>query len=455
MKRVFALIMALCLFAAMLPMAVMADTTPTETVPAETVPAETVPAETVPAATASVKVAFENSVASDFSIAVEPGATAYVVTDEALQFVKWTGAEAPTDKFVKLEMSAEGTILTVTMNNINVDSQGTAYTSHAIEFPQGEYAVVLNVVGENKIVEKNSACIKYNNAGGMTISGEGKLIMEVPGAASGAIWANGGDLLIKNANVDFAITPGNNSKHHAIYSSKGSVAFENSKINVNTFGGQLVFVGNGAAKVGRYTLDEATDRFITVKDCEIIANIKSTIFASTNPAVISNSTMTITKTSSSNNMFDPAPVLEGEYTAIAGLAKNADKPEKLKVYDEKKLGSYTYFHMVPGIVNLLPTEPEVTIPEVTVPEVTVPEVTVPEVTEPATQPATEATEPATQPTTEATTPATTEATTPATDDVDDTTSGSPLKIVLIAMIALVVVAGAGLGVLFYIRKKKA
>ena len=440
MKKLFTLVLALCLLAGIM-------------------------AVTASAEAAAVKVSFENSTAADFSLTIEPGATAYVTSDDAKQLIKWTEAEAPTDKFVKLELSADGATLNTTLKNIDVDSSsGTAYTTHALEFAAGSYAVVLNLQGENKIRELNSACIKFNNDGGMTITGEGKLTLNIgdteagiTGSASGAIWANGGNLTIKNTQLDATINSPGSAKHHVIYSCKGSVAFEGSKLNINTQGGQLVFTGNGAAKVGRYTLDPATDRFITVKDCDIVANIKLTLFESTTASTISNSTVKITKSSSSDSMFVPAPKFEGEYTAIAGLAKNAEKLDKLKVYDEKKLGSYTYFYMVPGIVQLLPTEPEVTVPEVTTPEETTPEATTPQETTPETT-APEVTTPETKPVENKPVESQPAETTPnATEPVDTDTEegGSPLKVVLIILVALIVVAGGAFGVLLYLKKKKA
>lgn len=437
MKKLFALVLTLCLLAGLMAVTASAEAT-------------------------AVKVKFENSTAADFSLTVEPGATAYVTSDDAKQFIKWTETEAPTDKFIKLELSADGATVNVTMKNIDIDSSGTAYTSHAIEFPAGEYAVVLNLEGESTMLEQNSASIKYNNDGGMTITGDGTLNLKQNGSASGAIWANGGDMLIKNTKVNFTVTPGNNSKHHAIYSCKNDVIFEGSKINLQIEGGSLAYLGNGAAKVGRYTLDTSTDRFITVKDCDITASCKSAVFASVNPATISNTTMKITKNTSSNVIFEPAPKFEGDFSAIAGLAKNAEKLDKLKVYDEKKLGSYTYFYMVPGIVELLPTEPEVTVPEVTTPEETTPEVTTPEATTPeATTP--EATTPvATTPnnnnnsgnnatTPDETNPATTA---PAAEDEAEEEGGNALTVILIILVVMIVAAGGTFGVILYLKKKK-
>ncbi len=433
MKRVFALIMALCLFAALLPMTVMAEA-PTE-----------------------VKVKFYNGVAKDFTLTINAGDTAYVVPDDNKEIIKWTEEEAPADNFLKMEYVVEETAtLKATFSNFVVDqTEAGGYTCHGIWFQGGEYAVAIELIGENSMTHGKSACIKSENSGGMTITGAGSMSMnigtaEAVGSASGALWTNGGNLLIKDTTMNFTVFASASAKHHSILSAQGNVTIENCKINTSTLGGQLVYTGLATDRNVRYTLDPNPERFIKIKDSEIIGKAGKTFFESVNPVTIENCTMKLTLSGSSGPAFSPAPVFEGDFTAIAGLAKNAEKLDKLKEYNEKKLASYTYLYVVPGIVDLLPTEPttEATEPEVTIPEVTIPEVTVPQVTEPkVTTP--KVTEP------KETTPATTEATTPATDDVDDTTSGNPLMVVLIVMIALLVVAAATIGVLFYIRKKKA
>jgi hypothetical protein len=280
-------------------------------------------------------------------------------------------------------------------------------------------------------------------------------------AASGAFWGNAGDLSIKDVTLNFAVDPGSNSAHHCIFMAKGSVTMENVKIPSSSVrGGAMIFIGTtdkeaGGTGKGRSTLSTDVNRTITIKNCDITATSGTgSLCRAAAPAKISNSTLKLTKTSSSgNNIFVPAPVFEGDFTAIAGLAKNAEKLDKLKYYQEGKLGSYTYIYAVPGIVELLPTEPttEPTEPEVTVPETTAPEVTVPETT-PATTPATTPNE--TQPAQTNPVETTPNATEPAgTDKVEE--GGNPLKVVLIVMIALVVAAGAAFGVIFYLKKKKA
>ena len=448
MKRVFALILALCLFAALLPMTVLADTTEPTTAATEAVE--------IPEAPESVKVKIYNGVAKDFTLTLNNGDEVYLVAgEENIDLIKWTEAEAPADNFVKFVYSTETGVLSTTFSNLVVDqTQAGGYTCHGIWYQGGEYAVEIELIGTNSMTHGKSACIKNENAGGMTITGEGSMTMtigsaEVVGSASGALWINGGDLLIKNTTMNFTVYASESAKHHAILSGKGNVTIEGCKITTDTLGGQLVFTGLHTDKNVRYTLDTDPERFVKVKDCEITATANKTIFESFNPVTIENSTLKVTLKGSSGPAFSPAPVFEGDYTAIAGLRKNAEKLDKLKEYSEKKLASYTYIYIVPGIVDLLPTEPTTEATEA--PTLPATEPTVPEITEPK---VTEATTPAT---TEATTPATTEATTPATDanDVDDTTSGSPLKIVLIVMIALVVVAAAGIGALVIIRKKKA
>ena len=430
---------------------------------------------TVSAADPTVTVGFSNiATEKRFSVDVAPGETKYVTTNDAKEFVAWTDAAAPADKFVKLEYPTDGkATLKVTLKNINADCTSTAYKSPCIEFKAGEYAVAIDVVGENTLTHGNSACIFYEAAKGLTISGAGTLTLNNSASVDGSIWARGGDLLLKNTKINFKLTVDNTSVHNAILSAKGNVNIEGCKINSETTGGALVFMGTMTDKEGRYTLDTATDRFVKIKDSEIVHKSSVRGFSTKTPVSISNSTMTmtLTKTTNSTALFTVAPTFEGDYTAIAGLAKNAEKLDKLKVFDAKKLGSYTYFHMVPGIVQLLPTEPptQPTEPEATTPDATTPDATTPNATTPdATTP--DATTPdATTP--DATTP---DATTPdeskpaqdnkpdeskpATDTdttgQDEQQSGNALKVVLIIVIVLLVAAGATVGVLFYLKKKK-
>ena len=473
MKKVLALILVLCLMASVLPMAVLADPTepavtePATTEPATTEPAATEPAATEPAAPAiTVSVRFYDANQKSFTLTLAPGTPAYVTAGEDMIITKWTdSANAPADNFVKFELVAgETAVVKATFQNFVADSAAAGgYTKHAIEFRKGEtpYNVEIELIGENAITHSRSACLKYSNEGTMTITGEGSLTLKLDGAASGALWGNGGDLYVKNTTLNLQVLTDpestNNSAHHGIFMAMGSVVLENVKITSFARGGSMVYIGTtdkeagGGDGSGRSTPSKDVTRTITIKDCDITSTTRTgaTLY-SAGPAKISNSTLKLTKNSSSGkNIFVPAPEFEGDFTAIAGLAKNAEKLDKLKEYNPNKLSSYTYLYAVPGIVSLLPTEPtiEVTIPAATEPEETEPEITTPVVTQPKeTEP--EVTEP------EVTTPATTEATTPDVVD-DDTTSGSSLKIVLIVIIALIVVAGGALVALLFIRKKRA
>ena len=146
----------------------------------------------------------------------------------------------------------------------------------------------------------------------------------------------------------------NNSAHHGIFMATGSVTLENMKSNSFARGGSMVYLGTtdkeaGSGK-GRSTPTTDETRTITVKNCNITSTTRTgATFLSAAPAKISGSTLKLTKNSSSGKtIFVPAPQLEGNYTAIAGLAKNADKPDKLKEYAEGKLGSYTYILVTPA-----------------------------------------------------------------------------------------------------------
>ena len=429
MKRLFALLLALCLTVGLLPMAAMAE------------------------APAEVKVKFYNGTAPDFTLTIPAGDTAYVVENDAKELIKWTETDAPTDKFIKLEL-AEST-LKVTMNNVNVDlTEAGGYTCHGIWFQAGDYGVDIDLVGTNSITHGNSACIKYENNGNNTITGAGSLEITQNGSAAGAIWSQGGDMTVKNTNLKFTINSGPSALHHAFYMAKGSITIEGTKIEALTMGGRLVYFGTTTAKTGRYTLDTDESRKLVIKDSEIVAKAGQTSLETASPATIINSTVKITLTGSSGPAIAPAPTIEGEYTAIAGLAKNAEKLDKLKEYSEKKLGSYTYVYIVPGKVDLLPTTEPTTEP------------TTAPTTEPTEAPTTEATE---APTTEATKPV--EATKPTTADKNEATkpadkddnktdkgeetSGNPLKVILIILIALVVLGGGAVAVILILRNKNA
>ena len=176
-------------------------------------------------------------------------------------------------------------------------------------------------------------------------------------------------------------------------------------------------------------------------------------FAAAAPAKISNTTVTVTKTSSSGRaIFVPAPTFEGDYTVIGGLAKNANNFSKLKVYQPSKIGSYTFIYAVPGIQDLIPTEPTTAPTEP------------PVVTQPATEPTEEtlppvATNPATTPneTTPATTPsqaAPVETTPDATEPADtQENGGNPIVAVMITVLVMVGLAAAAVVVLIILKKK--
>ena len=418
-------------------------------------------------------------------LTIKPGDPAkYITTNAEGKMTEWTDtANAPTDNFVKLDYPADGAAkLKVTLKNVYINGQGTsdAYQAPAMEFGAGDYAIDMELVGVNKILDGCSAGIKYQASKGMTITGAGSLDINLNGSAAGALWVAGGDLLIKNTTMNFSVLQGNHSLHHAIFADKGNVAIEGSKITSVTDGGSLVYLGTtddiaGKEGAGRFTLTTDTNRTIKIKNSEIDVKINQNrnAFNSASSAVISNTTLKITLGTSNGPIFSPVPTFEGEYTAIAGLAKNAEKLDKLKVFEPKKTSSYTYFYMVPGVVELLPTtaptEPEATKPNATQPDATQPDATQPDATQPdATQP--DATQPdAIQPDeskpadngTKETSPVENKPgeTKPATDTnttgQDEEGPNKTLKIVLIIVIVVVVAAGGTLAVLLVLKKKKA
>ncbi len=456
MKKALVLILALCLIAGMLSFTAMAEETPAP---------EGTTAPTGPQVTFFYGVGSDGK-ATRFSLYLQPGVPAYVTAGDDKVITQWTDtANAPTDKFIKLEYAADTATVKATFNNFVADASAagkTGYTCHAVEFKTNDveaYDVVVELVGNNAITNSNSSCLKHTNNGTMTITGSGSLTLTQTGAAPAALWSFGNGLIIKDTTVNINVEYGSSNQHHNILVSKGNATFENAKISaISKNGSSVVFLGLPQTKNASKTVDPATDRFITVKGCDITATLKAAVFESTNPATITNSTLTATKTSASNGydeLFVPSPTFEGEYTALAGLAKNANNPEKLKAYAPGKLRSYTFFSLVPYIVETTPPTTEATEPvEATQPDNN--DATQPDNND-ATQPTTEATEPvgATQPTTEATQPETQAPTTEATEpvDTDGKSSGSPLKVVVIIIIVLVVLAGAAVAALFILKKK--
>ena len=428
MKKIISLLLALCLLMALLPMSALAE-------------------EAVP----NIK-CFNGPNKSNFSIT--PSATpSYIVSKADKTFVKWTGAEAPADNYVKFELIA-GTpaVVKATFHNFdiyNVDAGG--YTCHSIEFQAAAYDVEIVLEGKNSMVHGNSSSIKCTNVGNTTISGPGSMYLEQKDQASACLWVWDGDLLIKDTTLSLKVYPEGSpgSAHQAILSSTGNVTIEKCKITSDTMGGSLVWMGPRDSRNSRQNITDDTSRIITIKDCELDIKVNTgAAFASAAPAVISNTTMKVIKGSSSGRaIFVPAPTFEGEHTVIAGLAKNADKMDKLKEYQASKVGSYTYVYLVPGIQNLLPTEPTtepteppaVTQPADTTPVETKPAETKPAETKPAaTQP--KETQPATQPT----------ETTPVEDDA---TTGNPFQVVMITVLAMVGLAGIAVVALILLKKK--
>ncbi len=409
--RILCVFVAICLMASLLPLTVLAEDP-------------------------SVVVNFTNPEESDsFSVTVAPGESKFVITNADKKFVMWTEENPPADNFIKLEYPADGkATLQVTLNNIDAFSSSQFFKRPSIAFTPGEYSVVINLVGNNKLTNSLSSCIFYEGIKNMTITGPGNLTMLNTSSVDGSIWGRGGDLLIQDTTLDITVTSSTNSNHNAILLASGNVTLDKVKITYSLTGGCLVFMGTFTEKVGRKTVDTATDRFITIKDSEISGSANLCSFRSTTPCTIINSTLTIIKNSTRAKIcpeyaiFCPAPNLEGEYTALAGMAKS---PEKAKEFNVKKLESYTYFSLTPGKAETVPETTVATIPETTV--ATIPETTV------------------------ATTPETTVDTTPdvTTDAAADNNSGTPMKIVFIIAAALIVAAGGAAGVILYTKKKKA
>ncbi len=428
MKKALTLVLAVLLLIGLLPMTVMAE----EAAPLSTDQAQ-------------VQIYYGEKQKFDLTLSADTGA-AYITVNESGIPAKWEGAEAPADKFVKFEyVAGEPATVKATFQNYNVDLTEfitKGYVYYAFNFLASDtlYNVEIELIGENSITQSAPACIANSSQGTMTITGPGSLSLKSTGFTNGCIQGYGGDLIIKDTtlNLQVELPEGTNAKHHGIYMNIGSVIMEGAKITSKTRGGSVVWLGDATAKTPRATVTTDTERKIILKNCEISAESHSgTHFVSASPAEVSGCTITMKKTATGKAMFDPAPNFVGDYTAVGGLLKNADNPEKLKPYKPSQMSSYGFMSVVPYIVE---TEAPTT-----------------EATEPETEPTTEATQPvdATLPTTEATQPETQAPTTEATQpvDTDGESSGSPLKVVVIIIVVLVVLAGAAVAALFILKKK--
>jgi hypothetical protein len=406
---------------------------------------------------------------------VADGEFAYVTSNDDLTVSDWTDtATAPEDKFMKFEYDVESATLKVTMKNFKADmTTAGGYTCHGLEFPVGEYTVAMELIGENLLHHGKSSCIKTNNDGGLTITGTegssltlnmGQNSTDAYGSATATLWMMKGDLTIKNTTLNFNVFTSTSSMHHCIATCGGNVLMEGVTVNHKANnGGHLVFMADGTVKDSRdirSTMDKNPERKITVKDCKIVSDGHGGLFRSMSPVTLINTELKATTGSaplfSGESKLPNAPVIEGEFSAAAGLKKNAEKQDKWKAYEPKKLKDYTFLYIVPGKVELVPTEE--TEPETQAPTI---EETVAPTIEETVAPTTEATTPVNK--NEATQPTTgdkNEATKPADKDDNKTDkgeekSGSPLKVILIILIALVVLGGGAVAVILILRNRNA
>lgn len=442
MKKILALILALCLMASVLPMAVMAEA-PTE-----------------------VTVKLRNiAKADDITVVLKNGDVFYATSSLEKAIVKHEDAEAPADRYIKLEYVSG--VVKATLKNFVIDVPNESQSRHAIEFTEGDYKVEMELIGDNVINHSDSSAIYYKNSGGLTIFGAGNLSMSFGSAddfavLAGAIWGFGGDLVLKS-NFNIFIDSEKNTLHHAFLLNTGNIIFDGAKVNAKLDGGQVVFLGMpnpSKAQQVRYRndLDTDTSRSITIKNSEITSSGALSAFRSAAPAKISNSILKLSKTGTASGdasaIFVPVPTFEGDYTALGGLAS---KPQNAKEFNPKKIGSYTYIEVLNYVKETepttAPTQPEETIPG----GVTQPEETIPGgVTKPAGNNTPAESKPVeTTPNENAPNETAPNATEPAGSNDNGGKSGSPLMIILIIMLCLVAAAGVAVGVVAFQNKKQA
>ena len=452
MKKILTLVLAALLIISLLPLSVLAEEAPLPTDQAQVV-----------IYYAPQKKNFTLTLKADTG-------AAYVAVNEDGTYGQWTGAEAPADKYVKFEyIAGQPATVKATFKNFNVDctdigNSGSSCSTMSFREGGAPYNTLIELIGDNSIIQSRAACISLGSKGNATITGSGSLTLSSSegGDSVGSLRSASEELLIKDTTVNFNLGKAATGLKNGIVG-HGSVTLDNVKSNSTLFRGCMIFLGTAAKTEFMYAEDSKYK--VTIKNCDInLVSDAGTFCAGGAKPVISNSTLKLTKrVGGSRAFFVPAPVFEGDATVIAGLSQNAEKLDKLKVYKESNLSNYTYIYAVPGIVDLLPTEPEVNEPEVNEPEVNEPEVNEPEVNEPEVTEPEETTPETTVP--QVTEPAATEpnatepnATEPAATEPVDTTDdgeegGNPLVTAAIIIGVLVVLAGGGVAALFILKKK--
>lgn len=187
----------------------------------------------------------------------------YSVVDGSV--VAWEGETPPEKNYIKvLYTNTDYPHVELTLNEIDIESNRTDKNTGnaAIYFTWNsgkDYAITINLIGENKISSGMNAGLRVAGKLGTTITGSGSLIMEGTNPDGVILQDNGGDLTFKDTTVNL------NNKHggwwHGIYAngagcdviidgsdvtSFGSIFFGTSRSNTDTKNPHNISIINGS-----------------------------------------------------------------------------------------------------------------------------------------------------------------------------------------------------------------
>ena len=394
-KRIFTLLLAVCLIAGMLPVIASAE--------AGNQAYFQLPGVDDKGESAAITVIMD-----------EGAATKYFTTNDA-GVVKEDGSA---DNYnIKIEYAAGGVptvylkgayIYTATMNALQIGRLASTGVDPILDF-----SAVINVESDSTLIgsgdfDKNAfqSAIGAYATETTTITGAGKLTLK---SEENTVVHAFCDLIFKNITVDISSDMTRSGNRSAIHVEKnGDVTFDNTVATIYANTGACIWVHESY-----WQENDPEQRNIIIKNGSKLTmsnDVQAVPLMSTKgQIVIDNSDVEIT---AFGVCFNPLPTMTN-VTAVGG-----DKKSKAKAYDEKKAKKYAYFMAT----------------------ATAGGATTPDATEPAAPDATQPTTPnATQPTTpNATQP---NATQPAKPDTSNPTTGDNFNIVLLTALLLASAAG--------------
>lgn len=436
-RRIFSLLLAICLMTGMLAMTAGAEE----------------------ASQVFVKLAWGESDGVEWIL--NAGETKYATTDAD---GKVTVLDSATDNYnIKVENPTTGTP-TIYLKGATIKAVPTGFNSSDSKNPiaigkaakkdgDGNILVpAINAFSMNVKVESDSTLTTTNGTplassitGTLTITGPGKLTAVSDHMGYGMSVSN--ELVLKDAKVDITSKIATNQGvRPGLKMANGNLTVDNTELTIHTNSGPSIYISDSHYEMK----GEAYDITIRNGSKLKLTNVNSNLAAVSCMGEITFDSSEIEITSKAK-CFSPKPILTG-VGAVGGT-----KPANAKAYNEKKAASYTYFKC--GADLEVPTEPTTQATQPTTPAT--------EATTPATQattPATQATTPAgtqaTKPATQATSPATqatqsgAQTTTPVnTPDADDGTDGGS-NVLLYVVLAVLVAAVIAVPTIFLLLKKK-